>query len=80
MCAVSSFLVCAWISGNGASFLMAQAKYGYSVGLVHNARSLVCSALYSLMSQYIKWPSADDRKRLCEGKKTILFQVGILCC
>jgi len=59
------FLYFLGFSGNGASVEQARSKYGYSVGMLQNARERVADALYSMMGEMIKWPEADARAAMC---------------
>jgi len=63
------FMFCLGFDGIGASFEHTHAKYGYSVGMISNARRRVSCALYSIMGEYIQWPTAERRRELCAAAR-----------
>lgn len=55
--------------GNGANFEQARVKFGYGAGTLRDARNRVVSALFSLAPDFIRWPTATERKILCQNVK-----------
>lgn len=67
--------------GNGANLEQTRVKFGYSTGTIVNCRRRIYDALNDLKDEYITWPDAEERQRLCEfvraqhGYKSCFFLV-----